>query len=206
MESTINRSKYYIDPKDPDRFVTVEVFVDWSGDEPRILNSVCDYSQGDSPCKGNPLIPCNNNYEKCNHYNKSICTDELGKLKFYAKEQEKIDGINPGLPKSIVKEWAKFERRTYGARSYIDSQSYRIDHTTQNRVYDSFRNRQYTIKALLKSWSLGDIDPDLVLQPIQMEGVPFTTISNDQMRIINRVDDALLESFIKGYEKKIGIR
>ena len=199
----MNRSKFYVDPKDQNSSVLVEIWVDWdANDEFRIIGDRCEFAQGIEPCNGNPLAPCRGKYELCNHHTKDLCTDEVGRLNFIAKQRTEAGEQNASFPSTITKEWARFSRETYGARSYISAMSYRIDNTSQKRVFDSFRHDQYTIKALLKSWSLADIRTELAIQPVDDPSLPFSVISNDQMKSVNKLAGPILSAFLLGYRRK----
>lgn len=194
-------SKYYIDPKNPDSYVTTKIYVQWddNGDF-KVLPSRCRWNQGDSPCTGNPLKPCQGSYLKCNAHSKEVCTDVIGKMQFLHKENhdhEDATAVFP--PKNVTVEMAKFARETYAMRSYINTMSRRMDKTTQTMVWDQFRYEQKTLQVLLKDWTLGRLDPSLIIMPVQPPGMPFTMISKESMKTINRVSSDIIQAFIDEY-------
>lgn len=201
-----HRSKYFVDPKDPNSLIRVEIRVDCTGEDFRVIPDSCVFSQGIGDCNGNPLVPCHGKYERCNNHTKELCTDEYGRLNFVAKEREEQGQNNSTLPNGIVTEWALFSRENYGIRSYIHSMSSRIDKETNKRVFDQYRYDQYCIKALLKQWSLGDIRPELNIQPVQIPEVTFTVISDDQMRSINRIAGDIIDAFLSKFRKAVSGR
>ena len=188
-------SKYKVDPDDR---ITVKVWIDHGEDNGfRVLSSNCVFTQGKSPCMGSPLEPCRKKYEFCNNHTKDLCTDELGKLKFVLKRDEKdVESL-----KHIRPEWAKFARETWAIRSYIESHSYKFDQDTQTRVFDSHRQQILTIRCLLKEWSLGTYDSELSIQHCEVPGMPFTMVQEDQMKRIFQIDGELMRAFIDGYYK-----
>lgn len=200
----MDRSKFYLSPKNPNRFVDVEVWVDWSEEEPRVLSNRCIFIQGETPCMGNKLKPCNGKYSLCNHHNRDqLCTDELGKLEFVAANRKKFGESDSEMPDTIKKEWARFNRPMYGQKSYVRQMSKRIDLQTQRVIFDQYRNEQYILKSLLVDWSLKDIDPDLqIKQVIEGANMGFEVIPNQQMKLINKVSGELIDSFVSEFKAK----
>jgi hypothetical protein len=135
-------------------------------------------------------------YSKCNHHTKDLCTDEIGKLQVIAKRE---DG---SLPSSVRREWAKFGRENWAIRSYIEANSVKLDPTTQSRVFDIHRQQQLVVRCLLREWSLGEYDPELVIKHCEMPNLPFTMIQDEQFKRITEVDGDVIKAFIEGYIRK----
>lgn len=184
-------SKYLVDPEDR---IEVEIWIDSGTDgNLKTLPSVCMFKQGKQPCMGDPMEPCHGKYDRCNHHDRDMCTDEAGRLKFIAKEQE------APLPPTVHREWARFARETWAIRSFIESKSFRFDPATQQRVYDMHRYQQLTVQCLLKEWSLGQYDPLLVIQSGQAPDIPFMVIPEDQMKRIATVEHEIMRAFLDGF-------
>lgn len=191
-------SRIQVDPNDR---VPVEIYIDTGadGEDFRVLSSSCIFTQGKQPCMGDPTQRCFGRYELCNNPTKGLCTDEVGRIRLYAKTSD------VKLPSSIRTEWAKFSRMDWATRTFIDSQSYRFDPNRQERIFDAHRNQMLMVQCLLKEWSLGELDEQLVIQhgpaPTHL-GVSFTMIPDDQMRRIQRVDSEIMKAFLDGYVDK----
>jgi len=191
MEKTL--SKYRVDPSER---IKVDVWIDHGIDDNfKVLSSYCIFTQGKQPCFGNSLEPCRGRYDLCNNNTKDLCTDEVGKLKFLSKKEDKPE-LN-----HIKVEWAKFARETWAIRSYLEAHSFKFDPETQTRVFDSHRQQILTIRCLLKEWSIGAYDPELVIQHCEVPGMPFTMIQEEQMKRIFELDGELMKAFIDGYYK-----
>lgn len=183
---------YRINPADR---ITVNVFTQTVEGGWKILPSVCLLKQGKSPCSGNPLHPCGQKFSGCNAKEKSVCMDEVGRLEKLGK-----------LPGNIKMEWAKFARESWSIKSFVRAQSFKFDDKTQQFVFDEARLQQLTIKFLLKEWSLGLYDSELVIQDgvvpgLQfIPGVPARGISDEQMARIADIDGDLMDAFLAGYK------
>jgi len=188
-----NISKYRVNSDDR---IDVDIWIDVEEDNFRVLSSNCIFTQGKNPCIGDPTQPCRKSYSRCNNHKKDLCTDEIGRLKFFAKKQE------TKLPENLKKEWAKFGRETWAVRSYIEAHSFKIDRDTQERVFDAHRQQFLIIQCLLKEWSLGEEDGELVIQHCAMPGLPFTMIQEDQMKRISEINGEVMRAFIEGFIKK----
>jgi len=189
------KSKYRVDPDDR---IEVEIWIDTGkdGDQVKVLPSYCYFTQGTSPCLGDVLKPCHSSYKLCNHHTKDLCTDELGKLQFMAKSK------NQELPKNIVREWAKFGRETWGIKSYIETNSIRVNPANQQREYDAHRQQQLMIMCLLREWSLGKYDPELEIRHCVQDTLPFTMMQKEQFDKISQVSGDIMKAFIDGYLRK----
>jgi len=188
-----NISKYRVDPDDR---IDVEIWIEIEEDNFKVLSSSCVFMQGKNPCNGDPTQPCGRKYEDCNNYSKDLCTDEVGRIKFFAKQEEKQ------IPKNFKKEWAKFARESWAVRSYIEANSFKTDKNTQERVFDAHRQQFLIVQCLLKEWSLGVDDEQLVIQHCSMPGLPFTMIQEDQMKRISEVSGEVMRALIEGFIKK----
>jgi len=194
-------SKYYIDPRDPASLITVELHVQWDDDGNfKVIPSRCHWTQGTSPCTSNMSKPCDGRYAKCDSHSKDMCTDSIGKMEFIAKDNHKFGDASVVFPpENITVEWAKFARETYAMRSYINSMSRRMDKTTQTMVWDQFRYDQNIIQVLLKDWSLSRLDPSLAISPRNRPNFSFTMITKEDMIMLNRVSNDIMQGFIDGY-------
>lgn len=185
-------SRYRVHPEDR---VLVEIWIDNTNDDLRILRSGCIFTQGTAPCSGNPLNPCHSQYKFCNNSSKSLCTDETGMLKYQHGEEE--------FKKRYKREWAYFSRETWAIRSYIDSKSVVFDPMTNQRIFDIHRKQQLTLRCLLKSWSLGKYDDELAIRLITVPELSFSLIQEEQIKIIGEIDPNIIESFLNGYARKV---
>lgn len=176
----------------------VFLYIDLSDkNKPRYLSDYCWLTQGEKPCKGDPTNPCNQCFAKCNHPEKAVCLDEVGKV---------LEENNNEFPDHVVKEWVEFAPENWEVKTHIDVNTINVDPNNPERARrDVIKYNTWRLKYFLRDWSLKKYGDEFQIKTRQAQGFSsgIEELMPDILKfIMTNLDPEFVDMIIRAYDRQ----